>query len=291
MRELPPARAGALFAIFVWIVILFAGWAPSASAATGDEIIDLGDNFLKVPYKFGASPSQAPRAMDCSSFTQYVFGRFGIRLKRASYQQATQGKYVPKSDLQPGDLLFFHVSSATGARDKIGHVGIYAGDNKILHTYGKPGVTVTGLFGTSWGKRLVTARRMPGVTQAPEGSGSSRSGGTQASTRPGRSGSGGTAARGGSSRSGGRTAARSGGGRSTARGGSGGRRTTVRVNARYLNVRAGGSMNSRIIGHVRAGTRVTQTGTSSNGNWRHVQVGGRSAWIAAGPRWSAVVRR
>lgn len=126
----------------------------TSAATTADQIIKFGETYMGTPYKFGAKAGQTSN-FDCSSFVQYVYKQHGITLKRASRDQAKQGKYVAKKDLQKGDLIFF----TSPGRSGIGHVAIYAGDNKILHTYGKPGVTYSKLEG-NWAKRYVTARRV-----------------------------------------------------------------------------------------------------------------------------------
>lgn len=133
-----------------------------ASAATsaqtmGDKIISYGDNYLGRPYRFGASTSTTA-VFDCSSFTKHVFKRFGIYLPRTSRQQATVGKYVPKSQLKKGDLVFF---STAGSKGKIAHVGIYAGNGRFLNTYGNPqGVTFSNMNSSWWKSHYITARRV-----------------------------------------------------------------------------------------------------------------------------------
>lgn len=121
----------------------------------GNELLAYGMTYLGTPYEFGASPDQTS-TFDCSSFVKRVFSEIlDIDLPRTSYDQATQGQEVSLNDLQKGDLLFF------GARGlEIGHVGIYAGDNQILHTYSvKYGVRLEE-FSASWKEKFVTARRV-----------------------------------------------------------------------------------------------------------------------------------
>lgn len=141
-----------------------AGQAPSVSAATAEasvskasSLISFGEQFLGVKYEFGA-PSGSTKTFDCSSFTQYVYGKFGISLPRSSKEQATEGIAVSKSNLQKGDLIFFSVPSRTG--NAVGHVAIYAGNNQILHTYGEGGVTYSDLDATYWKENYMTARRV-----------------------------------------------------------------------------------------------------------------------------------
>jgi len=131
--------------------------APQASAATkADKIISLGQKYLGVKYRFGA-PSGSTSAFDCSSFTQYIYGKYGVKLPRVSSSQATKGYRVAKANLKRGDLVFF-TTSRTGK--KIGHVGVYVGNNKMLHTYGAPGVTYSSINSGYWKSHYVTARRV-----------------------------------------------------------------------------------------------------------------------------------
>ncbi|KIL34744.1 glycoside hydrolase [Cohnella kolymensis] len=135
------------------------GQAPSASAATSkaDKIILLGKKYLGVKYRFGA-PSGITSAFDCSSFVQYIYGKNGIKLPRVSSTQATKGYKVTKGKLKRGDLVFFR-TKRTGS--KIGHVAVYLGRGKILHTYGSAGgVTYSSLNSGYWKRNYVTARRV-----------------------------------------------------------------------------------------------------------------------------------
>lgn len=127
-----------------------------SSSALADRIIATGEKFLGTPYQYGA-PAGQTRTFDCSSFVQYVFKVNGIDLPRSSREQATVGKTVSRSELKKGDLVFFTTSHSGG---NIGHVGIYAGNNKILHTWGPGGVRFDSMD-QSWLKYgFVTAKRV-----------------------------------------------------------------------------------------------------------------------------------
>lgn len=131
---------------------------PKESSSTlADRIIATGERFLGTPYKFGAEYETSGK-FDCSSFTQYVYKLNGIQLPRDSRQQSTVGREISKSELRKGDLVFFRSSGSTSNR--ITHVAIYAGNDRLLHTYGSPGVTYTKFSGTSWEKRVVMMRRV-----------------------------------------------------------------------------------------------------------------------------------
>jgi peptidoglycan endopeptidase LytE len=121
----------------------------------GDALLAYGEKFLGTPYEFGASPDQT-RTFDCSSFVGRVFKEvLSVDLARVSYNQAKEGKEVAVGDLRKGDLLFF---SARGL--DIGHVAMYAGNNRILHTYSKEQGVHYETLSDKWMKRFVTARRV-----------------------------------------------------------------------------------------------------------------------------------
>lgn len=126
-------------------------FAAESASSTAANILATGEKYMGVPYQFGAASGQTNR-FDCSSFTQYVFGQYGIKLPRSSKEQSTVGTYVPRNQLQPGDLVFFY--------SPIHHVAIYMGDGKLLHTFGKDGVTVTDLTSGWWNSHYTTARRV-----------------------------------------------------------------------------------------------------------------------------------
>nr|WP_073088442.1 NlpC/P60 family protein [Selenomonas ruminantium] len=93
--------------------------------ADGNGIIHLAQQFLGVPYVWGGS---SPNGFDCSGFVQYVFAQRGIHLPRTADIQITAGRPVAKSELQPGDLVFFASDYVN-----ISHVGIYVGDGRMIH--------------------------------------------------------------------------------------------------------------------------------------------------------------
>lgn len=171
-RILRPLTVVGLTAALAWTGLGFAN-PTQASAATGsvtmeteavasisgtkaDSVISIGRRYLGTPYRFG-SPSGVTSTFDCSSFTQYVFRKVGISLPRTSRDQAKVGTFVSRSNLRKGDLVFFSTSKSGG---KIAHVGIYAGNGQILHTYGAGGVKYTSLNSSWWSAHYITARRV-----------------------------------------------------------------------------------------------------------------------------------
>ncbi|MHA6529009.1 C40 family peptidase [Paenibacillus sp. BAC0078] len=139
-----------------------AGTAPAAAASvtssTGQNIVNLGSKFMGVRYEFGA-PTTSTRTFDCSSFTKYIFGKYGINLPRTSVAQSTVGTPVSKANLRAGDLLFFSSGSRANGHN-VTHVAVYMGNGKMLHTYGAPGVTISDVNSNHWTKTFLKARRV-----------------------------------------------------------------------------------------------------------------------------------
>ncbi|MFE5913710.1 NlpC/P60 family protein [Streptomyces wedmorensis] len=84
---------------------------------------------LGKPYVSGA---EGPNAYDCSGLTMWAYGQAGVDLTRTTYTQQNDGVKIGRSQLKPGDLVFFNGLS---------HVALYAGNNTILHAP-KPGAVV-----------------------------------------------------------------------------------------------------------------------------------------------------
>ncbi len=87
---------------------------------------------LGKPYRFGAS---GPNAYDCSGLTGAAWRAAGVSLSRTSQSQFHDGRAVAKSDLQPGDLVFFYSSTSPS------HVALYAGNGMVIHAP-HPGASV-----------------------------------------------------------------------------------------------------------------------------------------------------
>ncbi|HEY1393816.1 MAG TPA: C40 family peptidase [Methylibium sp.] len=115
-------------------------------------------NFLGVPYKRGGQTEEA--GFDCSGFTRHIFeASVGLVLPRRSEEQARAPGLlnVARSELKPGDLVFFNT-----LRHTFSHVGIYLGDNKFIHAPRSGAeVRIEDMRVAYWSQRFNGARRVP----------------------------------------------------------------------------------------------------------------------------------
>lgn len=127
-----------------------------------NALIKTAHKYIGVPYVFGAKPYPQSKVFDCSSYVQYVYGKYGVDLPRSSRKQATVGKPVSRDNLRKGDLLFFYLPGRYKSNKIVGHVGIYIGNGKMIHSSNKPkdGVQVTSINKSFWKKTYLSARRV-----------------------------------------------------------------------------------------------------------------------------------
>lgn len=127
-----------------------------------NQVIATARRYLGVPYKFGAGPYPQTGRFDCSSFTRYVFAKQGVVLPRTARAQARQGVFVSRNMLRKGDLLFFYVPGRFKSNKIVGHVGIYMGNNLMIHSSPAPknGVQITNINNAYWKKTFLRAKRV-----------------------------------------------------------------------------------------------------------------------------------
>ncbi|WP_327236976.1 NlpC/P60 family protein [Streptomyces sp. NBC_01317] len=120
--------------------------ADAERASRGNDRVDLGDTpapasgraaaalaaaktQLGKPYISGA---EGPNAYDCSGLVQWSYAQAGVQLTRTTYTQANEGTRIARSELAPGDLVFF---------SGLSHVALYVGNGQVIHAP-KPGAVV-----------------------------------------------------------------------------------------------------------------------------------------------------
>ncbi|MCU1676192.1 MAG: hypothetical protein JWM93_950 [Frankiales bacterium] len=96
---------------------------PNANGSNSAQIaIKWAYKELGKPYVWGAD---GPNTFDCSGLTQFIYAKAGIYLPHFTGAQWNVGRHVSYSELQPGDLVFFHPDHH--------HVGIYIGNGQMIN--------------------------------------------------------------------------------------------------------------------------------------------------------------
>ncbi len=133
--------------------------SPEAQAQTGEksqELLLYALSLNGTAYKYGGR--SADSGFDCSGFVAYVFREAaGLALPHSARAMSQNGEQVAKTELKPGDLVFFNT-----LRRAFSHVGIYLGDNRFIHASSSSSgdVMVSDLTEKYWSKRFNGARRV-----------------------------------------------------------------------------------------------------------------------------------
>lgn len=145
-------------------------------ASIGDKVIEAGKKYLGTPYEYGSTRANK-KTMDCSEFTMWAYlegagidmGKGGAK-SQANYVKSHGSYTTDINKLKRGDLVFFmsykgykesDYQNIDVAKQSITHVGIYMGDDKLLHTFSKEsgGVKITDFKGTHWEYRFIMGGR------------------------------------------------------------------------------------------------------------------------------------
>ena len=129
--------------------------ARSTLGGRASELVIQAMGLLGVPYKRGGTSEE--KGFDCSGFVRHMFEKsVGLVLPHRAEEQAKVTEEINRSELRPGDLVFFNTMKRT-----FSHVGIYVGDGKFIHAP-RPGksVRVDDMREAYWQKRFNGARRV-----------------------------------------------------------------------------------------------------------------------------------
>ena len=126
----------------------------ATTTSQGEAVAAYAEQFLGTMYTHGGKSPQT--GFDCSGFAYYVYKHFGINLSTGPAGQMQQGRQVSKSDMQPGDIVFFRSDHSRSGY----HEGIYIGNNEFIHAVspGRP-VQITNLNSSWYQKRFLEVRR------------------------------------------------------------------------------------------------------------------------------------
>ena len=115
----------------------------ASGSGRGADIANYALQFVGCPYVAGGT--SLTNGCDCSGFTQGVYSHFGISIPRSSYAQSAGGEEVSFDQAQAGDIIYYG-----------GHVGIYIGNNMIVHaSTAATGIKISSAFYRS----IITIRR------------------------------------------------------------------------------------------------------------------------------------
>lgn len=134
-------------------------FTPSYSSEAGLSLVELAKKYLGCPYVYGAT---GPKSFDCSGFTYFIYKQVGHPIARGGSSQFYEGTSVAKSELQPGDLVFFR-DPATAGSHPMTHVGIYIGNNQFIHASSSKrgsGVKISSLSETWYANIYAGGRRI-----------------------------------------------------------------------------------------------------------------------------------
>jgi cell wall-associated NlpC family hydrolase len=125
-----PTRAFRQAVVVAFVALLaactpFHRGAPGGTASNpGTAALFVAESRIGAPYRYGGA---GPDAFDCSGLVAYAYRQAGITLPRTAAQQYAAVTPVRKRELRPGDLVFFRVNGRS-----VGHVGIYAGEERFV---------------------------------------------------------------------------------------------------------------------------------------------------------------
>jgi cell wall-associated NlpC family hydrolase len=121
---------------------------PAPSPARYGGVVGIAMQYLGIPYVYGGS---SPSGFDCSGFVMYDYAQVGVSLPHNAAAHYGYGTPVDRSQLQPGDLVFFN---------GLGHNGIYIGGGSFIHSPHTGDVvkisSISGWYSSTW----VGARRL-----------------------------------------------------------------------------------------------------------------------------------
>ncbi|RRV06942.1 NlpC/P60 family protein [Pseudomonas sp. v388] len=135
----------------------FADNKPYQLPVLADSILERGKSLIGTRYRFGGSSTTS--GFDCSGFIGYLFREeAGMTLPRSTRDMINvDAPLVARSNLKPGDLLFF----STRGRGRVSHAAIYLGDDQFIHSSSRRsgGVRIDSLDDAYWSKTFIEAKR------------------------------------------------------------------------------------------------------------------------------------
>jgi hypothetical protein len=155
-------RLAIIGAALIAFASLIAVPARAQDDSLNERLVERAQPLLKAlslvgtPYRYGGNDPE--RGLDCSGFVKHVYQETaGVRLPRNARDMSARGEQIDKTDLKPGDLVFFNTR-----KQPFSHVGIYKGDGEFIHASSRreKSVTVSRIDSSYWATRFDGARRL-----------------------------------------------------------------------------------------------------------------------------------
>ena len=119
------------------------------------NLLNVSKQYIGVPYVSGGTSRWG---FDCSGYTQYVFNEVGLTINRTVLTQLEEGIIVAKEDLQCGDFVIFSYTGDNGGFAS--HIGIYIGNDQVIHASSSRGITISDLNSHYYTYHYQCARRV-----------------------------------------------------------------------------------------------------------------------------------
>ena len=130
-------------------------YGMQAALELRNDLLKAAKNYIGVPYVYGGTSRWG---FDCSGYVQYVFNEVGVSIDRTVLTQMEEGIIVAKEDLQCGDFVIFSYTGDNGGFAS--HIGIYVGNDQVIHASSSRGVTISDLNSQYYTYHYQCARRV-----------------------------------------------------------------------------------------------------------------------------------
>ena len=119
----------------------------------GQDVAIFAMGLIDTGYRFGGKNPEA--GLDCSGMVAYIYDKAaGVKVSGSAADIARKGRQIGRSDLRPGDLVFFNTRNAP-----FSHVGVYIGDDRFIHApSGNGRVRIDPMNATYYARRFEAAR-------------------------------------------------------------------------------------------------------------------------------------
>ena len=138
------------------------GYTMQQTLTLRHAVLEEAKKYIGIRYSSGGT---TPKGFDCSGYTQYVFAQVGVSILRHERAQMEHSIIIPKEEMQCGDLVIFSNTGDNGGFAS--HIGIYVGNNQVIHASSSKGITISDLDSYYYAKHYQCSRRILLAQEAP----------------------------------------------------------------------------------------------------------------------------